>query len=51
MRKLILTTLITAPTLLMASEPASGTLIQISGVGGFVLLSSLWMLWQQRKNK
>ncbi|MFW5883515.1 MAG: hypothetical protein ACOCVG_04030 [Verrucomicrobiota bacterium] len=51
MKKRIIALFLTAPAIAMASEPSSGTLIQISSVGSFVLISSLWALWSQRKEK
>ncbi len=46
---LLLTACFALPALLHAEEPAGGTLIEMSSVGGFILITSLLMLFGSRK--
>jgi hypothetical protein len=40
------------PSLALAGEPAKGTVIIISGVSGWILLSSGFLLWKEiRKSR
>ncbi|MBC2603083.1 hypothetical protein [Puniceicoccus vermicola] len=39
--------LFSAPLIASAGETAAGTVIEISGIGSFVVISSLFLSWKQ----
>ena len=41
--------LLLTPAVAMAGEPSKGTVIMISGVSGWLVLSSGFVLWQEIK--
>ncbi|CAA6690080.1 MULTISPECIES: hypothetical protein [unclassified Lentimonas] len=47
--RLILLALFIAPFSLSAGESSKGTVIMISGVSGWLLLSSAFVLWKELK--
>jgi hypothetical protein len=50
--KISLLLLCLTPSLALAGEPANGTLIMVSGVSVWILLSSGFLLWKEvRKNR
>ena len=47
--KHLLVLLLLTPMLAMAGEPSKGTVIMISGVSGWMLLTSALLLWKELK--
>ncbi len=47
--RLLLSTLFMSPLMLSAIESSKGTVIMISGVSGWLLLSSAFVLWKELK--
>ena len=47
LRALLLLLLFVLPATAFAGETAAGTVVEIAGVGSFVILSSLFLSWRQ----